>query len=173
MLRKNACIIRKLVIHDTDSIRTDPDIAAFLETARSTLGRNGRFVIRLSGIPQENSVLAEGNNKKNCTQCMEDFERLLVRKGYTECEHAWEPLHEEDYGEMDYRSDSGGVSRLIVTLYHCRICGSLKKEWQGDFCGDPQEYLQITEADRLLADQKETALQKSSGIKIRNQWEPL
>lgn len=104
---------------------------------------------------------------------MEDFERLLVRKGYTECEHAWEPLHEEDYGEMDYRSDSGGVSRLIVTLYHCRICGSLKKEWQGDFCGDPQEYLQITEADRLLADQKETALQKSSGIKIRNQWEPL
>ena len=26
MLRKNACVIRKIVIHDTDAIRSDPDL---------------------------------------------------------------------------------------------------------------------------------------------------
>ena len=155
MLRKNACVIRKIVIHDTDAVRSDPDITAFLETAGSTLGRNGRFVIRLSGIPQENSVLAEGKNKRICNQCIEEFERLLAKKGYMECTHEWERLREEDYGEMDYRSDGGGVSHFIVTLYRCRICGSLKKEWQGDYCGDPQEYLEITEADRILAEEKD------------------
>ena len=155
MLRKNACAIRKFVIHDTDSVRNDPDIAVFLKAVGSTLGRNGRFVIRLSVIPQENSVLAEGKNKRICNQCIEEFERLLVRKGYMECTHEWERLKEEDYGEMDYRSDGGGVSHFIVTLYRCRVCGSLKKEWQGDYCGDPKEYLEITEADRILSEEKD------------------
>ena len=30
----------------------------------ATLGMKGRFVVKLSGIPQENRVLAEGKRKK-------------------------------------------------------------------------------------------------------------
>lgn len=138
-------------IDDPASVKSDLDVAAFIEMAPEALGKKGRFVVKLSGIPQENSVLAEGKSKKACNQCIEEFERMLIKKGYMECEHAWERLSEEDFGEMDYRSDGGGVAHFIVTLYRCRICDDLKKEWQGDFCGDPQEYLKITESDRMMA----------------------
>lgn len=148
----NACVIRKLTIHNTDQFRNDPEINAFIEKAPQELGKKGKFVVKLSGIPTENRVLAEGKNKALCNRCIEDFIRLCIKKGYMECMHVWEPLIEEDYGEMDYRSDGGGVSRFIVTLYGCPICGDLKKEYQGDFCGDPSEYLEITSSDRLTAE---------------------
>lgn len=82
MWPKNACIIKKLPINDADSIRKDPDIAMFIETAADRLGRKGRFIIRLSGIPQENSILAEGKSKKHCDRCIGEFEKLLIKKGY-------------------------------------------------------------------------------------------
>ena len=34
---------------------------------------------------------------------------------------------------------------------YCRLCGVLHKECRGDFCGDPQEYMEITEAERAAA----------------------
>ncbi len=153
MWPKSASVVKKIPLRDPASVRSDPDIAAFIEKAPNMLGKKGRFVVKLSGIPQENSVLAEGRSRKRCGRCIEEFEKLLIRKGYLECEHIWERLSEEDYGEMDYRSDGGGVARFIVTLYRCRLCGHLKKEWQGDFCGDPQEYLEITESERAAAEQ--------------------
>ncbi len=152
MWPRNACVIKKLPIHSADLVRNDPDVAEFIGKAAEKLGRKGRFVLKLSGIPQENSVLAEGKSRKLCHQCIEEFERLLIKKGYMECEHIWERLREEDHGEMDYRSDGGGVSHFIVTLYGCRLCGDLKKEWQGDFCGDPGEYLDITAEDIAFAE---------------------
>ena len=82
MWPKNACVVRKLMIHNVDSVRRDPDVAEFIAKAGEKLGGKGRFVIRLSGIPQENSVLAEGKNKRVCVQCITDFERLLAGKGY-------------------------------------------------------------------------------------------
>lgn len=152
MWPKNACIIKKLPINDADSIRKDPDIAMFIETAADRLGRKGRFIIRLSGIPQENSILAEGKSKKCCDRCIEDFEKLLITKGYMDHEHTWEALQETDYGEMDYNSYGGGVEHFVVTLYRCRLCGALHKECRGDFCGDPEEYLEITDDDIAIAE---------------------
>lgn len=151
MWLKTACVIEKIPINDIASYKSDPDVAAFVERAAEDLGEKGRFIVKFSGIPQENSVLAEGKSKKSCRRCIEKFKMLLIQKGYMKCGHIWERLSEEDYGEMDYRSDGGGVSHFIVTLYCCRLCGDLKKEWQGDFCGDPQEYLEITEAERTAA----------------------
>ena len=148
MFLKNASVTKKLPIISLSSVKSDPDVAAFIKKAEETLGEKGRFIIEYSEISQESSVLAEGKSKRLCNQCIEEFKGLLNKKGYMGCEHKWERLSEEDYGEMDYRSDGGGVSRFIVTLYGCRLCGDLKKEWQGDFCGDPQEYIEITEADR-------------------------
>ena len=152
MWPKNACVIKRIQINDAASLRSDPDVAGFIEKSAGTLGKNGRFVIKLSGIPQENRVLAEGKNKRVCNRCILDFERLLIRKGYMDCEHLWERLNEEDYGEMDYRSDGGGVEHFVVTLYCCRLCGALHKECRGDFCGDPGEYLKITDADIAIAE---------------------
>ena len=65
-----------------------------------------------------------------------------------EHEHIWEKIKEDDYGEMDYSSYRSGVERFVVTLLRCRICGELKKDYHGDICGNPEEYLRITDADR-------------------------
>ena len=81
----NACVIQKIPIHKPDLLRNDPDVAAYLASAGERLGRKGRFVLRLSGIPRENSVLAEGKNKRVCRQCITDFQRLLIQKGYGGC----------------------------------------------------------------------------------------
>ncbi len=153
MWPKSASMIKRIPIKDAAAAGSDPDVARFIEKATVALGKNGRFVVKLSSIPQENCVLAEGKRKKVLSQWIEDFMRLLIQKGYMDCEHIWERLSEEDYGEMDYRSDGGGVAHFIVTLYGCRLCGDLKKECQGDFCGDSEEYLGITEADRVCAGQ--------------------
>ena len=147
MWPKYASIVKKLVILDTDGVRNDPDVAAFLEKAGERLGRKGKFVLKLSGIPQENSVLAEGRSKKICDRVILEFERLLLKKGYMECEHDWVDIREEDLGEMDYRSDGGPVDRFVVTLSCCRICGFFTKEGRGDCCGDTEEYTEITDDD--------------------------
>jgi hypothetical protein len=152
MWPKNACVIKKISINDPASVKSDPDVAAFIETATEALGKKGRFVIKLSGIPQENSVLAEGKSKRLCHRCMEEFEKLLIKKGYMDHEHVWEGLQETDYGEMDYNSCGGGVEHFVVTLYRCRLCGALHKEYRGDFCGDPAEFLEICEDDRRRAE---------------------
>ena len=154
MWPRNICVIEKIRISDVASAKSDPDVAEFVGKAAESLGRKGRFVIKFSGIPQENCVLAEGKNRKACNKCIEDFKRLLIRKNYMECEHVWERTSEEDYGEMDYRSDGGGVEHFVVTLYRCRLCDVLHKECRGDFCGDPQEYLEITEAERAATMQR-------------------
>ena len=57
MWLKNACVIKKIRIDDPASVNSDPDVAAFIEKASEALGKKGRFVIKLSGIPQENSTL--------------------------------------------------------------------------------------------------------------------
>ena len=124
----------------------------FIEKATQTLGKKGRFVIKLSGIPQENSVLAEGKSERLCNHCIEEFEKLLIKKGYMDHEHVWETLQETDYGEMDYNSYGGGVEHFVVTLYRCRLCGALHKECRGDSCGDPEEYLEITDTDIAIAE---------------------
>jgi hypothetical protein len=152
MWLKNTSVVKRLTINNVSGVQSDPDIAEFIGKAPDKLGKKGRFIIKLSGIPQENRVLAEGKNKKVCNRCIDEFMKLLIRKGYMECEHVWERLREEDYGEMTYRSDGGGAAHFIVTLYGCRLCGALKKEYQGDFTGDPGEYLEITQEDRLFAD---------------------
>lgn len=158
MWPKNTCVIEKIRISDGVSARSDPDVAEFVEKTTESLGRKGRFVIKFSGIPQENSVLVEGKNRKACNQCIEDLKRLLIRKNYMECEHVWERVSEEDYGEMDYRSDGRGVEHFVVTLYRCRLCGNLHKECRGDYCGDSQEYLEITDADLLMTKQHDDPL---------------
>lgn len=84
MWPKYACIVKTLPMRDAGSVQTDPDVAAFLENAGERLGNRGRLVIRLSGIPQENRVLAEGKTKRVCRQCLQDLEQLLIRKGYME-----------------------------------------------------------------------------------------
>ncbi len=152
MRTRNACVIEKIKISDVASTKSDPDIAEFAVKAAEGLGKKGRFIIKFSGISQENSVLVEGKNRRMCNQYVEDFKRLLIRKNYMECGHVWERLNEEDYGEMDYRSDGGGVEHFVVTLYRCRMCGVLHKECRGDYSGDPQEYLEITDADRIMAE---------------------
>ena len=86
---KNACVIKRIQIKNPDLVKSDPDVATFIEKAPESLGRKGRFVIKLSGIQQENSVLAEGKRKKVCNQCIE---KLLIQKGYMNHEHAWEIL---------------------------------------------------------------------------------
>lgn len=125
---RNACVIKKLSIKNADSVRNDPEISMFIEDAGEKLGRKGRLVLRLSGIPEKNSVLAEGRSRKLCSQYIEELEKLLVRKGYMDHEHIWEVLKETDYGEMDYNSCGGGVERFVVTLYRCRLCNALHKE---------------------------------------------
>lgn len=151
MWLKNSCVIKNIPINDPASVKSDPDVAVFIEKATEALGKKGRFVIKLSGIPQENSVLAEGKSKKACNRCIEELEKLLIKKDYMNHEHTWEILQETDYGEMDYNSYGGGVEHFVVTLYRCSLCGLLRKECRGDFCGDPQEYLEITETDREAA----------------------
>ena len=126
MWPKNACVIRKMAVSNADVLRGDPEVAAFLEAAPGRLGKRGRFILRLSGIPWENSVLAEGKSKKACEQCIDEFERLLIRRGYMQCEHRWEVIRETDFGEMDYSSYGGGVEHFIVTLFRCRLCGALR-----------------------------------------------
>ena len=59
----NACVIKKIPINNAAAVGSDPNVAGFIEKATQTLGKKGRFVIKLSGIPQENSVLAEGKTK--------------------------------------------------------------------------------------------------------------
>ena len=157
MWPKNACVIKKIPINNAAAVGSDPDVAGVIEKAAQTLGKKGRFVIKLSGIPQENSVLAEGKSKGLCNRCIEEFEKLLIKKGYMDHEHVWEALQETaaletDYGEMDYSSFGGGVEHFVVTLYRCRLCGALHKECRGDFCGDPQEYLEITDYDIVIAE---------------------
>ena len=152
MWPKNACVIKKVPINNAAEVRSDPDVAVFVDKATEALGRKGRFVIKLSGIPQENSVLSEGRNKKLCKRYIEEFEKLLIKKGYMDHEHIWETVRETDCGEMDYSSYGGGVEHFIVTLYRCRLCGALHKEYRGDFCGNPEGYLKITDDDRAEAD---------------------
>ena len=120
----NACVIKKIPINNAAAVGSDPNVAGFIEKATQTLGKKGRFVIKLSGIPQENSVLAEGKSERLCNHCIEEFEKLLIRKGYMDHEHVWETLQETDYGEMDYNSYGGGVEHFVVTLYRCRLCGN-------------------------------------------------
>lgn len=55
---------------------------------------------------------------------------------------------------MDYNSYGGGVEHFVVTLYRCRLCGALHKESRGDFNGDPAEYIEITDADIALAENR-------------------
>ncbi len=150
---KYASIVKKLTIHHVDAVRKDPDFVKFIETAPDKLGKKGKFVIRFSGIPQENLVLAEGKNRKLCMQCIAEFEKLLIKKGYMEHEHIWEVLEETDYGEQDYNSYGGGVEPFVVTLYQCRLCGALHKEYRGDFCGDPEEFLKAEEGETGLTEQ--------------------
>lgn len=156
MWSKNACIIKKLPIHDVDSVRKDSDIITFIETAPDKLGKKGRFMIRISGIPQENSILVEGSSKRLCHRCIEEFEKLLIKKGYMDHDHVWDALQETDYGEMDYSSYGGGVEHFVVTLYRCRLCGALHKECRGDFNGDPGEYLEITDNDIVFSEKSNT-----------------
>ena len=82
MRQKNACVIRRLPIRDTSAVRSDPEVAGFLEEAAEALGETGRFVLKLSGIPQENRVLAEGESEEACIRWTEDFIWLLRKKGY-------------------------------------------------------------------------------------------
>ena len=152
MWLKNACVIKKIPINNAAAAGSDPNVAEFIEKATQTLGKKGRFVIKLSGIPQENSVLAEGKSERLCNHCIEEFEKLLIKKGYMDHEHVWETLQETDYGEMDYNSYGGGVEHFVVTLYRCRLCGALHKECRGDSCGDPEEYLEITDTDIAIAE---------------------
>ena len=155
MWLKNACVIKKIPINNAAAAGSDPNVAGFIEKATQTLGKKGRFVIKLSGIPQENSVLAEGKS---------EFEKLLIKKGYLDHEHVWEILQETDYGEMDYNSYGGGVEHFVVTLYRCRLCGALHKECRGDFCGDPREYLEITDTDIAIAE-------RSNRKEVYDLWE--
>lgn len=152
MWLKNACVIKKIPINNAAAAGSDPNVAEFIEKATQTLGKKGRFVIKLSGIPQENSVLAEGKSERLCNHCIEEFEKLLIKKGYMDHEHVWEILQETDYGEMDYNSCGGGVERFVVTLYRCRLCNALHKECRGDLMGDPEEYLEITDDDIAAAE---------------------
>ena len=64
-------------------------------------------------------------------------------------DHEWKVIREENYGKMDYDSAGRPVNDFIVTLYKCSRCGQLKKEAQGDYCGDPAEYTAITDEERL------------------------
>ena len=143
---------KKIPINGPVSVKSDPDIAGFIEKTGEVLGKKGRFVVKLSGIPQENSVLVEGKSKRLCDRCIEEFEKLLIRKGYMDHEHIWETLKETDYGEMDYNSYGGGVEHFVVTLYRCRLCGALQKGYRGDFNGDPGEFLEITDNDIAIAE---------------------
>ncbi|MBP5304017.1 MAG: hypothetical protein J6Z00_03940 [Clostridia bacterium] len=70
------------------------------------------------------------------------------------CSHCWVPVTEIDYGEMSYSSYGGGVEPYIVTLSRCCLCGALHKEGRGDFCGNPDELLQITEDDIAYVESK-------------------
>ena len=164
MWLKNACVIKKIPINNAAAAGSDPNVAGFIEKATQTLGKKGRFVIKLSGIPQENSVLAEGKSERLCNHCIEEFEKLLIKKGYLDHEHVWEILQETDYGEMDYNSYGGGVEHFVVTLYRCRLCGALHKECRGDFCGDPREYLEITDTDIAIAE-------RSNRKEVYDLWE--
>jgi hypothetical protein len=87
---KNAGVIRKISVRNADSVRNDPEVRMFIEDAQKKPGRKGRLVLRLSGIPRENSILAEGRSRKLCGQCIEDLEKLLVRKGCMDHEHLWD-----------------------------------------------------------------------------------
>ena len=80
MRLKNACVIKKVSINNAASIGSDPDVARFIEEAPKILGKKGRFVVKLSGIPQENSILAEGKSTKLCNRYIEEFEKLLIKK---------------------------------------------------------------------------------------------
>ena len=64
MWPKNACVIKKIPINNAAAVKSDRDVAAFIETAPESLGKKGRFVIKLSGIPWENSVLVERKSKR-------------------------------------------------------------------------------------------------------------
>ncbi len=155
MWPKNACVIKKIPVNKADSVRSDPDVARFIEKAAEALGKNGRFIIKLSGIPQENSILAEGKSRRICDHCIGEFEKLLIKKGYMDHEHIWEVLQETGFGEMDYNSYGGGTEHFVVTLYRCRLCGALHKECRGDFGGDQAEYLEITDHDIAAAGQSD------------------
>ena len=75
MWLKNACVIKKIPINNAAAAGSDPNVAEFIEKATQTLGKKGRFVIKLSGIPQENSVLVEGKSERLCNHCIE-FEKI-------------------------------------------------------------------------------------------------
>ena len=65
-----------------------------------------------------------------------------------DCGHSWKLIKETDYGEMDYSSYGGPVDHFVVSLYKCELCGQLKKECRGDICGNPDEFLAITDEDK-------------------------
>lgn len=85
------------------------------------------------------------------------------------CAHSWEAIRSEDFGEMDYSSYGGGVNPFVVTLYRCELCGALKKEYTGDFCGDPGEFLEITGQDIAYAEDFEK--DKKESRKKRHWWQ--
>lgn len=85
--------------------------------------------------------------------------------------HSWEAIRSEDFGEMDYSSYGGGVEHFVVTLYMCEDCGALKKEYTGDICGDPSEYLKITADDIAYADSFQKEKEESKNKKSR--WQRI
>ena len=85
-----------------------------------------------------------------CQRCGRDrhlWDDGICRKCGEICYHSWVTVYEDNYGEMDYSSYGGGVEEYVVTLSKCCLCGKLRKEGRGDFCGDPSELLEITEKD--------------------------
>ena len=150
-MRCRACIIKGVPIRNVTAVRDDPDVSGFISKAGGELGEKGRFVLRFSEIPEKSQVLVEAPREALCKKYLADFEKLLLRKGYMECRHEWEAIQETDYGEMDYNSYGGGVEHFVVTLYRCSRCGALDKKYRGDFCGDPDEYLELTDGDVAFA----------------------
>lgn len=146
--RARCSIVERLPLRDAAAVRADPDVLRLIEEAGEKLGRHGGVVIRLAGIPQENQILVEGKSKRLCARYLEEMKKLLIGKGYMDCEHVWETQSETDYGEMDYRSDGGGVDHFVVMEYRCRLCGAQYKDWRGDFCGDPAEFLKNAGEDQ-------------------------
>ena len=48
MWLKNACVIKKIPINNAAAVGSDPNVAGFIEKATQTLGKKGRFVIKVS-----------------------------------------------------------------------------------------------------------------------------
>ncbi len=146
-------MIKKITVKDVAAVQNDPEVTAYVQKAGAELGEKGRFVVKLTDLPQEISILVEAKTEKKCEQLIGEFHKLLVQKGYAECPHVWETLYSNDLGECDYNSYGAAVEHYIVTLECCKWCGALVKEGEGPYMGDPSELLEITEEDRKLAGQ--------------------